>query len=77
MGDEVEVKQLLNFIREQVPDWDDEVKATARYKAFSGQRSDWESLFVFWRDLIITIVRRFNILLLSPSLVSYFTIIFL
>lgn len=58
---------VLEFIREQVPDWDDEVMATARFKAFSGQRSDWEPRFRFWRDLIINIARHFRFLFLSPS----------
>ncbi|KNA05113.1 hypothetical protein SOVF_193390 [Spinacia oleracea] len=59
--------KVVEFIREQVPDWDDDVKATARFKAFSGQRSDWESQFFFWRDLIIKIAREFDLLFLSPS----------
>lgn len=58
---------VVEFIRVQIPDWDDDVKATARYKAFSGQRSDWEPQFHFWRDLIIKISRQFNLLFLSPS----------
>lgn len=59
--------KVVEFIREQVPDWDDDVKATARFKAFSGQRSDWESQYFFWRDLIIKIAREFDLLFLSPS----------
>lgn len=44
-----------DFIRTQIPDWDDDVIATARFKAFSGQRSDWEARFQFWRGLIIKV----------------------
>ncbi|KAG1328317.1 charged multivesicular body protein 7 [Cocos nucifera] len=40
-------------VRREVPDWDDEVASAARFKAFSGQRSDWEHRFLFWRDLIL------------------------
>ncbi|XP_074286029.1 uncharacterized protein LOC141611401 isoform X2 [Silene latifolia] len=61
---DVEVRE---FIKEKVPDWDDPVKATARFKALSGQRSDWEPQFRFWRDLILSIARRFNLLFISPS----------
>ncbi|GAB2294388.1 hypothetical protein Dimus_028595 [Dionaea muscipula] len=55
------------FIREEVPDWNDEVKVTARFKSFSGQRSDWEPQFLFWRDLILKIARHFRFFHLSPS----------
>lgn len=58
---------MVEFIREQVPDWDDDVISTARFKAFSGQRSDWEPRYLFWRDLIVKIARRFNLLFISPS----------
>ncbi|XP_030539703.1 charged multivesicular body protein 7 isoform X1 [Rhodamnia argentea] len=58
---------LAHFIRREVPDWDDEVVATARFKAFSGQRSDWEPRYQFWRDLILRIARRFGLLLIEPS----------
>ncbi|XP_010689407.1 uncharacterized protein LOC104903116 isoform X2 [Beta vulgaris subsp. vulgaris] len=64
MAEELEV---VKFVREQVPDWDDDVKSTARFKAFSGQKSDWEPQFHFWRELIIKIARQFNLIFLSPS----------
>ncbi|GAB4841833.1 hypothetical protein Ancab_022577 [Ancistrocladus abbreviatus] len=59
-------ESLAEFIRKEVPDWDDEVKATARFKAFSGQSSDWEPQFRFWRDLIIKIANHFGCFILSP-----------
>ncbi|GAB4841832.1 hypothetical protein Ancab_022568 [Ancistrocladus abbreviatus] len=59
-------ESLAEFIRKEVPDWDDEVKATARFKAFSGQISDWEPQFRFWRDLIIKIANHFGCFILSP-----------
>ncbi|XP_057965644.1 uncharacterized protein LOC131156186 isoform X1 [Malania oleifera] len=58
------------FIRKEVRDWDDEATATARFKAFSGQRSDWESRFLFWRDLIIKVARHLRIFIISPSQVK-------
>ena len=66
---EKESKELLvrEFIREKVPDWDNEVVATARFKAFSGQKSDWEPRYLFWRDLILTIAHQFNFIFLKPS----------
>ncbi|KAJ7977758.1 Charged multivesicular body protein 7 [Quillaja saponaria] len=60
-------KSVREFIVKEVPDWDDEVVATARFKAFSGQRSDWEPKYLFWRDLIIKIARHFGFLLIRPS----------
>ncbi|GMH28026.1 hypothetical protein Nepgr_029869 [Nepenthes gracilis] len=62
-----QTQSVAEFIRKEVPDWDDEMKATARFKAFSGQRSDWEPQFCFWRDLIIKIAHHFCIFRLSPS----------
>uniref|UniRef100_A0A1J3HHP0 Charged multivesicular body protein 7 n=1 Tax=Noccaea caerulescens TaxID=107243 RepID=A0A1J3HHP0_NOCCA len=54
------------FIRREVPDWDDEVVATARFKAFSGQRSDWELRFQFWRDLIMKVSRQLGVFVIDP-----------
>ncbi|KAK1317372.1 hypothetical protein QJS10_CPA05g00062 [Acorus calamus] len=34
---------LTEFIRREVPDWDDDIVSAARFKALSGQRSDWET----------------------------------
>lgn len=57
---------VKEFIRREVPDWDDEVVATARFKAFSGQRSDWEPKFQFWRDLILKVSRQFEVFIIDP-----------
>ncbi|XP_038681317.1 charged multivesicular body protein 7 isoform X2 [Tripterygium wilfordii] len=58
---------VTEFIGKEVPDWDDEVIAMARFKAFSGQRSDWELKFRFWRDLILKIARHFGIFIIRPQ----------
>ncbi|KAF6167238.1 hypothetical protein GIB67_029876 [Kingdonia uniflora] len=58
------------FIRREVPDWDDEVVATARFKAFSGQRSDWEPKFLFWRDLILKVAKHFGVFITQSSQVK-------
>ncbi|XVF72856.1 hypothetical protein PTKIN_Ptkin12aG0154300 [Pterospermum kingtungense] len=63
-------QSVKEFIRKEVADWDDELKATARFKAFSGQRSDWEPKFQFWKDLIIKISRHFGLSIISPSQVK-------
>lgn len=60
-------ESVSEFIKKEVPDWDDPVKLTARFKAFSGQRSDWEPQFLFWRDLIIKITRQFGFFRLPSS----------
>ncbi|KAF3436620.1 hypothetical protein FNV43_RR23712 [Rhamnella rubrinervis] len=58
---------VRELIRKEVPDWDDEVVARARFKAFSGQRPDWEPIYLFWRDLIFTIARHLGLVILRPS----------
>ncbi|KAL8140469.1 hypothetical protein V2J09_006490 [Rumex salicifolius] len=57
---------VADFVTKEVVDWEDEVKSTARFKAFSGQRSDWEPQFRFWRDLILKISLQFRLLIISP-----------
>lgn len=54
------------FLRTEVADWDDEEVATARFKAFSGQKSDWEAKYEFWKFLILKIARRFGLLVIRP-----------
>ncbi|KAL2345545.1 hypothetical protein Fmac_006830 [Flemingia macrophylla] len=62
--------RVRDFIEKEVPDWNDEVISVARFKAFSGQRCDWEPTFVFWRHLIIKIATHFRLLLITPSQVK-------
>ncbi|XP_072985705.1 uncharacterized protein [Typha latifolia] len=54
-------------VRREVPDWDDEVASTARFKAFSGQRSDWERRLLFWRDLILKVGRHLGVFAVRSS----------
>ncbi|XP_047333323.1 charged multivesicular body protein 7 [Impatiens glandulifera] len=61
---------VADFIRKEVPDWDDEVVATARFKAFSGQRPDWQPRFLFWRDLILKVARHLHLFIVRPSQVK-------
>ncbi|KAG2406465.1 uncharacterized protein HKW66_Vig0057210 [Vigna angularis] len=61
---------VRDFIAKEVADWDDDVIAVARFKAFSGQRCDWEPSFLFWKQLIIKIATHFRLLLIQPSQVK-------
>ncbi|CAK7348555.1 unnamed protein product [Dovyalis caffra] len=61
---------VKEFIRKEVAEWDDEIMATARFKAFSGQRSDWEPKYLFWRDLILKIARHLGLFIIRPSQVK-------
>ncbi|KAK8509740.1 hypothetical protein V6N13_093590 [Hibiscus sabdariffa] len=63
-------KSVKDFIRKEVPDWDEELIATARFKAFSGQKSDWEPKYQFWKNLITKISRHFGAFIISPSQVK-------
>lgn len=64
---EMDNSAVREFIRREVPDWDDEVVSTARFKAFSGQRSDWEAKYHFWKYLIIKVARHFDLVIVKPS----------
>ncbi|KAL1544924.1 hypothetical protein AAHA92_21713 [Salvia divinorum] len=66
----MEEEEAAAFVREEVGDWDDEVKSRVRFKALSGQRSDWEPLYCFWRDLILKTARHLRILIIRPSRLS-------
>uniref|UniRef100_A0A9I9CL00 Uncharacterized protein n=1 Tax=Cucumis melo TaxID=3656 RepID=A0A9I9CL00_CUCME len=58
---------VREFIRKKVPNWDDEVVATARFKAFSRQKSYWEPKYLFWRDLILIVAHQFKFLIIKPD----------
>ncbi|MED6149801.1 hypothetical protein PIB30_066106 [Stylosanthes scabra] len=68
--DSAEERALRDFIAKEVPDWDDDVVSVARFKAFSGQRSDWQPRFLFWRDLILKVATHFGLLFIKPSQVK-------
>ncbi|KAK6118156.1 hypothetical protein DH2020_048140 [Rehmannia glutinosa] len=65
-----EAEAVAAFVRKEVEDWDDETKSRARFKALSGQRSDWEPLYRFWRDLILKVARHLRIFIIRPSHVN-------
>lgn len=62
-----EEEEAAAFVRKEVADWDDEVKSRARFKELSGQRSDWEAVYCFWRHLILKTARHLRIFLIRPS----------
>lgn len=68
--EEEEEEEAAAFVRKEVVDFDDEAKSRARFKALSGQRSDWEPLYCFWRDLILKTARHLHIFIISPSRLS-------
>ncbi|KAF3324797.1 Charged multivesicular body protein 7 [Carex littledalei] len=52
-------------------DWDDDAAWDyGRMKALSGQRSDWEPLFLFWRRLILLVASRLRISVIPASRVK-------
>ncbi|XAR58349.1 hypothetical protein NMG60_11013718 [Bertholletia excelsa] len=60
-------RRIGEFLNKEVTGWDDEVMTSARFKAFSGQRSDWESQYVFWRDLIFKVATYLGVFQFHPS----------
>lgn len=63
------IKEWL--LKELGKDWDDDEKMRPKFKGFSGQRSDWEPNYIFWKDLIVKLSRHLNLLLINPSQVYY------
>ncbi|XP_078173864.1 uncharacterized protein LOC144567574 isoform X2 [Carex rostrata] len=52
-------------------DWDDDAAWDyGRMKALSGQRSDWEPLFLFWRRLILLVASHLRISVIPASRVK-------
>ncbi|KAF5462313.1 hypothetical protein F2P56_018334 [Juglans regia] len=63
----MERERVREFIKMEVSDWDDdEAVATARFKAFSGQRSDWEPKYQFWKNLILNVARHLRLVIVQP-----------
>ncbi|XP_076892945.1 uncharacterized protein LOC143544838 [Bidens hawaiensis] len=61
--------KVRELIRKQVPDWDSDVMVATRFKAFSGQKSDWEPRYHFWKELIIKIAQHLNTFIIHSSVV--------
>ncbi|CAH9058340.1 unnamed protein product [Cuscuta europaea] len=69
--EEMMMKVVAEFLGKEVKDWGNEDKMRYRFKALSGQRSDWEPLYVFWRDLIIKVSRHLNTFIIHPRHVKH------
>ncbi|XP_002989143.2 charged multivesicular body protein 7 [Selaginella moellendorffii] len=60
---EVEVRTL---VEREVPGWaEDDVKVDALFKAFSGQREDWQGRLDFWRALIVKLARHLGLIVID------------
>lgn len=70
--DEEETRERIKewLLKEVGKDWEDDDKMRPKFKAFSGQRSDWEPNYFFWRDLIIKLSRHLCIFFINPSQVK-------
>eukprot|EP00250_Pteridium_aquilinum_P029955 c40402_g1_i1 orf=272-1537(-) len=62
---------VQGWLVSKVPGWDDDVMCAARFKALTGQRTDWEGRFLFWRELIIDLARHLNLLVLDTHAVEH------
>lgn len=67
MGEE---NELADFLEKEVPDWKDGDFAWARFKAFSGQKQDWEETLNFWTDLIIKVARHLDLVVIDTLMVQ-------
>lgn len=54
-------------MRSEVADWDDDMITAARFKAFTGQRQDWESRYQFWKHLIVCVARHLDIIIIDAD----------
>lgn len=61
---------LAQFLRDEVPDWGDDMVARARYKAFTGQRADWGNRLQFWRSVILKCARHLDVISIDPNIVQ-------
>ncbi|VFQ88830.1 unnamed protein product [Cuscuta campestris] len=65
------MKRVADFLSKEVKDWGNEEKMRSRFKALSGQRCDWEPLYLFWRDLIIKVSSHLNIFIVNPRHIKH------
>lgn len=64
----VKIKDWL--LKQLGKDWEDDEKMRPKFKGFSGQRSDWEPNYFFWKDLIIKLSRHLGVFFVTPSQVK-------
>eukprot|EP00249_Psilotum_nudum_P016223 c25727_g1_i1 orf=436-1713(-) len=61
---------LRSFIESEVPEWNDDVVGRTLVKAFSGQRTDWEGRFQFWKELVIKVARHLRLIVIDTDIVK-------
>jgi charged multivesicular body protein 7 len=64
-----EESHVAAFLEAEVPDWGDEVISRARYKAFTGQRADYEARLQFWKTLVVKCARHLNLVVIDANMV--------
>ena len=64
---EVGTVEVREFIRKEAKDWEDEEVGRARFKAFNGQKSNWEPTYRFCNHLLLSIAHHFHLIIISPS----------
>ncbi|CAK9868737.1 unnamed protein product [Sphagnum jensenii] len=65
-----EESHVAAFLEAEVPDWGDEVISRARYKAFTGQRADYEARLQFWKTLVVKCARHLNLVVIDANMVQ-------
>ncbi|BBN13895.1 charged multivesicular body protein 7 [Marchantia polymorpha subsp. ruderalis] len=58
---------LQAFLEQEWPEWRDDDFARARFKAFTGQKQDWEERINFWRDAIVKVARHLDLLIIDTK----------
>jgi charged multivesicular body protein 7 len=64
-----EESRVAAFLEAEVPDWGDEIISRARYKAFTGQRADYEARLQFWKTLVVKCARHLNLVVIDANMV--------
>ncbi|CAM6110918.1 unnamed protein product [Calypogeia fissa] len=67
MGEE---NPLRDFLEKEVPDWKDDDFARGRFKAFTGQKQDWEEKLNFWMDLTVKVARHLDLIVIDTHSVQ-------
>lgn len=62
---------LQAFLEQEWPEWRDDDFARARFKAFTGQKQDWEERINFWRDAIVKVARHLDLLIIDTKEVTF------
>lgn len=61
---------LRAFLETEVPNWKEDDFARGRFKAFSGQKQDWDEKLSFWADLIVKAARHLDLVVIDTLVVK-------